>query len=52
MYKGLKTRLVHVKFKIILGIPGFPFISVEILSLRAKNYLPVEKIAGLGFYLD
>lgn len=34
--------------KIILGIPGIPFISVEIQSKAASNYLPVEKSQG-GF---
>jgi hypothetical protein len=44
MYKGMETKQVRVFSKIILGIPGFPFISVEIQQPAALNNLPVEKI--------
>jgi hypothetical protein len=34
--------------KIILGIPGIPFISVEIQLKAALSYLPVEKMPERG----
>jgi hypothetical protein len=41
-HKLLETKLVGLFFKIILGIPGFPFISDEFQLPAALNYLPVE----------
>ncbi len=48
----MKTKQVGLLTKIILGIPGFPFISVEIHKQIVLNFPPVEKNAELGFYLD
>jgi hypothetical protein len=42
MHKFLETKLVRLSVKIILGIPGFPFIWDEFQLPEALNYLPVE----------
>lgn len=47
MYKNLKTKRVYKFSKIILGIPGFPFISVEFHLPVSLLYLPVEKMLPL-----
>jgi hypothetical protein len=42
MHKKPSEKAVRILIKIILGIAGIPFISVEIQSKAALKYLPAE----------